>query len=43
MVVTGVNHLPVVDGDGRLVGIVSRSDVLKMFHQCDAVQAAEPR
>jgi CBS domain-containing protein len=27
--------LPVVSGDGRLVGIVSRTDVLRLFHRTD--------
>jgi CBS domain-containing protein len=35
MVTTGVKRLPVVDDDGRLVGIVSRSDVLQLFHRPD--------
>lgn len=29
MAAQGVNRLPVVDGEGRLVGIVSRSDLVK--------------
>ncbi len=35
MVATGVNRFPVVDDTGRLVGIVSRSDVLRIFHRSD--------
>ncbi len=31
-----VNHLPVVDAEGKLVGIVSRSDVLSVFAREDA-------
>jgi CBS domain-containing protein len=31
----GLKHLPVVDGHGRLVGIVSRSDLLKVFLRTD--------
>jgi CBS domain-containing protein len=30
-----VKRLPVVDGDGRLLGIVSRSDLLKVFLRTD--------
>ena len=30
-----LQRLPVVDRDGRLVGIVSRADVLKVFHRTD--------
>ena len=36
----GVKRLPVVD-DGRLVGIVSRQDLLRIFHRSDADIAAE--
>jgi CBS domain-containing protein len=32
----GVKRLPVVERDGRLVGIVSRSDLLKVFDRSDA-------
>lgn len=32
----GVRHLPVVDGDGHLVGIISRSDLLRVFLRDDA-------
>ncbi len=35
MVATGINRLPVVDDDGRLVGIVSRTDILRLFHRTD--------
>ena len=35
MLAKGVNRLPVVDGD-RLVGIVSRTDILRLFHRTDA-------
>lgn len=31
----GIKRLPVVDKDGRLVGIVSRSDILKVFTRSD--------
>jgi len=34
-------HLPVVDGSGRLVGVVSRRDVLRMFDRADAELAAD--
>ncbi len=30
-----INHLPVVDGEGRLVGIVSRGDLLRVFLRTD--------
>jgi CBS domain-containing protein len=30
-----VKRLPVVDGDGRLVGIVTRSDVLSVYNKAD--------
>jgi CBS domain-containing protein len=30
-----LQRLPVVDGDGHLVGIISRSDVLSVFHRTD--------
>jgi len=36
----GVKRLPVVE-DGRLVGIVSRHDLLRLFHRRDADVAAE--
>ncbi|GAA1256738.1 CBS domain-containing protein [Sphaerisporangium rubeum] len=36
-----VKRLPVVDDDGRLVGIVSRGDLLKVFSRPDADIAAE--
>src|SRR4051794_31274508 len=35
MVAIGVNRFPVVDDSGRLVGIVSRNDVLCIFHRSD--------
>jgi CBS domain-containing protein len=31
----GVKRLPVVDGDGRLVGIVTRSDLLRVYRRSD--------
>ena len=31
----GVNRLPVVDEDGRLVGIIARADVLRAFARAD--------
>jgi CBS domain-containing protein len=34
-------HLPVVDSSGRLVGVVSRRDVLQMFDRPDADLAAD--
>ena len=39
----GFRRLPVVDSEGRLVGIVSRGDVLKVFLRSDAELAAEVR
>ncbi|WP_079131858.1 CBS domain-containing protein [Streptomyces nanshensis] len=39
----GVKRLPVVDGAGRLVGIVSRSDLLKVFLRSDEEIAEEIR
>jgi CBS-domain-containing membrane protein len=39
----GFKRLPVVDAEGRLVGIVSRGDVLKVFLRSDAELAAEVR
>ena len=39
----GFKRLPVVDADGRLVGIVSRGDVLKVFLRTDTDLANEVR
>jgi CBS domain-containing protein len=39
----GFKRLPVVDAKGRLVGIVSRGDVLKVFLRSDAELVAEVR
>ncbi|PRH80773.1 hypothetical protein C6N75_02460 [Streptomyces solincola] len=39
----GVKRLPVVDAHGRLEGIVSRSDLLKVYLRTDAELAAEVR
>jgi CBS domain-containing protein len=36
MAATGLKRLPVVDDTGRLIGIISRSDVLRLFHRTDA-------
>jgi CBS domain-containing protein len=38
-----VKRLPVVDDDGKLIGIVSRGDLLTVFLRADAVIAAEVR
>lgn len=40
MLERGVKRLPVVE-DGRLVGIVSRYDLLRLFHRQDSAIAAE--
>ena len=37
----GMKRFPVVDDDGRLVGIVARHDLLRVFHRTDADIAAE--
>ncbi len=39
----GIHHLPVVDGDGRLLGIVSRRDLLTVFLRPDAEITEEIR
>ena len=39
----GFKRLPVVDSEGRLVGILSRGDVLKVFLRTDGELAAEVR
>lgn len=43
MVAAGVRSLPVLDPAGRLVGIVSRSDVVRLLARPDAAIAAEIR
>lgn len=43
MVEKGVNRLPVVTHDGRLVGIVTRADLVRAFTRSDAEIAAEIR
>jgi predicted transcriptional regulator len=35
MLEDGVNRLPVVDADGRLVGIVTRADLVRAFTRTD--------
>jgi predicted transcriptional regulator len=35
MLERGVNRLPVVDADGRLVGLVTRSDIVRAFARSD--------
>jgi CBS domain-containing protein len=39
----GVNRLPAVDGDGRVVGIVSRADLVRAFARSDSEIAREIR
>lgn len=41
MLTEGINRLPVVDGDGRLVGIVTRADLVRAFARDDASVARE--
>lgn len=43
MMTAGVKRLPVVDGDGHLVGIVSRADLLKTMARDDDTLAEELR
>lgn len=43
MVEKGVNRLPVVTRDGRLVGIVTRADLVRAFARSDEEIAAEIR
>jgi CBS domain-containing protein len=43
MAVHGVKRLPVVDADNRLRGVVSRTDLLKVFMRSDEEIAAEVR
>lgn len=35
MYLSRVKHLPVVDGENHLVGIISRADVLSVFHRAE--------
>lgn len=37
----GVKRIPIVDGDGRLAGILSRSDIMRAFARADADIVAE--
>jgi CBS domain-containing protein len=41
MVATGVKRLPVVSDEGRLVGVISRFDVLRAFHRTDGELALD--
>lgn len=43
MIEKGVNRLPVVDRDGRLVGIVTRADLVRAFTRSDEEIVAEIR
>ncbi|MFI9201617.1 CBS domain-containing protein [Streptomyces sp. NPDC053048] len=43
MALRGVKRLPVVDAEGKLVGIVSRADVLKIYLRSDEDIAEEVR
>ena len=43
MLSLGIKRLPVVDDQDRLVGIVSRRDLLRLFHRTDEVIAADVR
>jgi CBS domain-containing protein len=37
-----VDHLPVLDGDRRLVGICTRTDVLRARHRAAAAEERQP-
>ena len=39
----GIKRLPVVDRDGRLIGVVSRVDVLRALAQPAVAEAPQPR
>jgi CBS domain-containing protein len=41
MLAEGINRIPVVDDDGRLVGLVSRADLVRAFARDDATVKAE--
>jgi CBS domain-containing protein len=43
MVTKRVNRLPVVDDDGRLVGIITRADLVRAFNRPDTEIEAEIR
>lgn len=43
MVVNDINRLPVIDGDGRLLGIISRLDVVSAFTRPDEIIEDEIR
>jgi CBS domain-containing protein len=43
MIDEGVNRLPVVDADGKLIGIVTRADLVRAFIRSDAEIADEIR
>jgi len=42
MVEEGVEHVPVVDADGRLVGIVTRTDLLEVRRRQLALERPQP-
>lgn len=41
MVFRKMHHLAVLDADGRVVGIMSRSDIIRWIVQCEVIQSSE--